>query len=538
MHWIEDSSRENVAAGRALALQADAIGDAPFLASGDRRYSYGEANETVNRYANSLRALGVEAGDPVAMLMDNSLEFVFTALGTNKLGAMWVPTNTSYRGEWLARTFVDGGAKVLVVDESLLDRATDNGLARRFERVVVNGDPAAIADEAVRQRAVALADFAEGAGTEVTSSADAATISSVMWTSGTTGRSKGVMQPYGAWYAAARIFASARDLAPGDVLYCCVPLFNSGGWSLNVFQALYSGLSIAIDREFSVSRFWDRVRRYGATQLLTLGSMHMYLWQREERDDDADNPARVAGLLPLPAEIREAFQKRFGLERIWRGYGQSEIMPLSVSTPEREGNPAGDGFPRPDVEVALLDERGREVPVGEVGEICVRPRRPDVMFRGYYNNEEGTAKAWRDGWYHSNDLGRFDEAGELYFVDRASDYMRHKGRNIPSLELEELIGRHPAVYEVAAHGVPSQDLAEEDEVKICVILREGYELEPEELIRFINERAPYFMVPRYVEFVTELPHTPTGRVQKFKLRERGVTPDTWDREAAGLVLER
>lgn len=538
MHWIDDSKSENVAAGRALALQADAVSDAPFLACDDRRYSYAEVNDTVNRYANSLRALGVGPGDPVSMLMDNSLEFVFSALAVNKLGAMWVPSNTSYRGEWLSRTFEDGGAKVLLVDESLLGRATEDGLARRFERVVVNGDVEAVPDEVLRPRSISMSELAAGSGKEPNTSADATTISSVMWTSGTTGRSKGVMQPFGAWYAAARIFTRARDVRSDDVFYCCVPLFNSGGWSLNVFQAMYTGLPIAIDKEFSVSGFWDRVRRYGATQLLTLGSMHMFLWQQDERDDDADNPARVAGLLPLPADVSEPFRKRFGLERIWRGYGQSEIMPVCVSDPDRQGDLAGEGFPRDDIDVTLRDDKDQAVAVGEVGEICVRPRQPNIMFRGYHRNEAGTAKAWRDGWYHTSDLGRFNENGELFFVDRAGDYMRYKGRNIPSLELEELIGRHPAVAEVAAHGVQSADHDREDEVKICVIVRDGHQVSPEELLRFVNDRAPYFMVPRYVEFVTELPHTPTGRVQKFQLRERGLTPQTWDREAAGLTLER
>jgi crotonobetaine/carnitine-CoA ligase len=190
------------------------------------------------------------------------------------------------------------------------------------------------------------------------------------------------------------------------------------------------------------------------------------------------------------------------------------------------------------LEVKLLDDGDREVPPGEVGEFCVRPTEPHVIFNGYFNAPEATLRAFRNLWYHTGDLGRRDEDGDWFFVDRKADFIRYKGRNVSSFEIEAAVAAHPAVAECAAHGVRSAELEHEAEIKVCVVRRPGAAVSPEELARFVNENAPYFFVPRYIEFLDELPHTPTGRVQKFRLRERGVTPATWDREQAGFRVVR
>ncbi|HVW30906.1 MAG TPA: AMP-binding protein, partial [Acidimicrobiia bacterium] len=253
---------------------------------------------------------------------------------------------------------------------------------------------------------------------------------------------------------------------------------------------------------------------------------------------DADNPVRVAGFVPLPAELNDPMKERFGLEFIWQGFGQSEVMPMAITSRAGTWSPGSCGPPRPDLDVRILDEAGAEVPTGEVGEICIRPRRPGVMFSGYYGRPDDTLAAFADLWYHSGDLGRRNAGGELFFVDRAADYMRHKGRNVSSFEVERVFLAHPAVAEAAAHGVPAEELASEDEIKVCVVVRPGETVTEAELARFVNDRAPYYFVPRYIELVGELPHTPTERVQKFLLRQRGITAGTWDRHAAGFTVTR
>jgi crotonobetaine/carnitine-CoA ligase len=267
--------------------------------------------------------------------------------------------------------------------------------------------------------------------------------------------------------------------------------------------------------------------------------MQMFLWNEPPRPDDRDNPARRAYMTPLPSTLVEPFKERFGLEDTLQSSGQSEVMGWSFCDSRKPAwKPGSAGLPREDLEVVLFDEFDQPVPTGTVGEICVRPSVPYSLFAGYYNDPETTLTAFRNLWYHSGDLGRFDEDGELYFVDRKADFMRYKGRNISSMEVESYVIQHPSVREVAAHGVRSEELETEDEVKVCIVLKPGMEATGIEIARFVNERAPYFMVPRYIEFCSELPHTPTGKVQKFLLREKPVSETTWDAKAAGFTPVR
>jgi len=345
------------------------------------------------------------------------------------------------------------------------------------------------------------------------------------------------MQSNSCWLASVEIINRGRDVREGDAFYCCLPMYNSGGWVLNVYAALQSGLPVGIDPAFSVSTFWDRTRHYNATQVVTLGAMHMFLWQLPPSESDADNPVRSAIFAPLPVELVEPMRVRWGIEYIATGIGQSEMMPYAIMQRGRSYKPGSCGTAREDLEVRLLDDQDEEVAVGEVGEICIRPRRPNVMFSGYFNQPEATLNAFRNLWYHSGDLGRFDEDGELYFVDRKADFMRYKGRNISSFEVEAVVGKHPQVAAVAALGVPAAEIEHEEEVKVFVVPREGQDLDPETLARFVNENAPYYLVPRFIELVDELPMTPTGKVRKFELRSRG-NDRAWDRDKSGFVLER
>jgi carnitine-CoA ligase len=188
--------------------------------------------------------------------------------------------------------------------------------------------------------------------------------------------------------------------------------------------------------------------------------------------------------------------------------------------------------------VRILDDEDREVPTGAVGEICVRTDEPWMMFSGYYENPEATAEAFRNGWYHTGDLGRFDEDGELFFADRKADYIRYKGRSIASFEIETVAIAHPAVAEVGAVGIPSKELEHEAEVKLFVGLKEGKRVTGEELARHINDNGPYYLVPRYIEFTDDLPHNENGKLQKYLLRKRGLSENDWDRDQSGFVLQR
>jgi crotonobetaine/carnitine-CoA ligase len=535
MSWLElDDPRERLL-GRALRRQAERRPEAPFLRAGERVFGFGEVNALANACAAGLARLGVGRGDSVALLMESAPECVFVALGANKLGAVWVPTNTDYKGVWLREALEGSRARVLVADAGLLPRVAELG-ALPFEHVVARG---AAAPGLLPAAPVDFGELLAGSSPEPDDAAlHYGDTAAVLWTSGTTGRAKGVMQSHNVWLMAALHGARGAGLREGDVLYSCLPTYQSAAWVANVFRALVTGAPCAMDPRFSATEFWDRCRFYGATMTFTLGAMHIFLWQAPERPDDADNPVRVASAIPMPAVLEEPFKKRFGIEAVLGGYGQSEAMAMFSRGAGRAWKPNCLGAPQPGVQLALLDDEDREVGPGETGELCVRPTEPYAIFNGYFGDAEATLRAFRNLWYHTGDLMRRDDEGDWYFVDRKADFIRYKGRNVSSFSVEAAVAAHPAVAEVAAHGVPAQELESEAELKIAVVRKPGAQVTAEELARFVNDTAPYFFVPRYIEFLEALPHTPTGRVQKYQLRARGVTPETWDAVAAGFRVAR
>jgi crotonobetaine/carnitine-CoA ligase len=536
MNYLDLDDPKSRILGVALRRQAEAIPDDVYILSGDESFSYGRTNQLANSYAAGLAELGVGPGDTVAFLMNGCAEFVFNTFGIMKLGAIWVPTNVDYKGQWLRDSLIDSCARVLIMDAELAPRVAELG-ELPFEHILVrNGDTAKDLPGATRPlEALENLEAGEPNAPEI----DYGDTAAVLWTSGTTGKAKGVMQSHNAWIRGAISGARTTGTREGERMYCCLPMHNSAAWVANVYRALVTGLSFGLDAEFSASRFWDRCRHYGATQTFTLGAMHMFLWNAPRQPNDADNPVRHSSMVPLPDNLIDPIKERFGIATLDQGYGQSEVMGLLHRVDDgRTWKPGCLGEPLPGIEIALLDDDDREVPVGEVGEFCTRPTEPHVIFNGYFNNPEATLRAFSNLWYHTGDLGRLDQDGDYFFVDRKQDFIRYKGRNISSFAVEAAVNAHPAVAQSAAHGVTSAELESEAELKVVVVLKPGEQLAPAELARFVNDNAPYFFVPRYIEVVDQLPQTPTGRVQKFVLRKRGVTPQTWDREAAGFELER
>lgn len=536
MNVLDLSDRRGRVLGRLLAAQAEDQPDAAFMIAGDETYSFGRTNTLADEYAAGLARLGVAKGDTVALLMDGGPEVVLAAFAVNKLGAIWVPTNTDYKGTWLADSLRGSRADVLVADGDLLGRVAEAGAGDGFAHVVTRGAPQAEIPGPAHHDLDELRVPAAGEPDVDIHYGDTA---AVMWTSGTTGRSKGVEQSHNCWVFGAEEGIRNADIRAGDVLYSCMPLYNTGAWVTVVYRSLLQGIPFGLDRHFSAAEFWNRTRHYGATHTITLGAMHIYLWQAPPRPDDADNPVRVASAIPMPENLVEPFKERFGIEQIFQGYGQSEM--LGVLSRVDDGSvvwgPNSSGRPNDSIELALLDDDDNAVATGEVGEMCVRPKEPFGIFNGYFGDPAATLAAFRNLWYHTGDLARCDDKGHYYFVDRKADYIRHKGRSISSFQIEATVNAHPAVLQSAAFGIEAE-LSSEAEIKVDAVLQPGAELTPEDLCRHVNDNAPYFAVPRYVEFVDELPLTPNGRVRKFELRARGVTDATWDRNDSDFVVER
>jgi crotonobetaine/carnitine-CoA ligase len=357
----------------------------------------------------------------------------------------------------------------------------------------------------------------------------------VLYTSGTTGPSKGVVVTQHYLVTGARIVADAYALTPSDVTYGAVPLFHFSGMLGSVLAAVVAGSSAVIDRRFSVTATWDRVRRYGATGVIAVGSMILMLWALPESPEDAAMSLRFLAGAPIPAELHRRIEARYGC-RIVTMYGMTEAFPLAVCGVADDGVPGAAGRTSPLFDVRVFDDDDAEVPRGDVGEIVCRPRAPHVMFEGYFGNPAATVAQWRNGWFHTGDFGRIDSDDNLFFVDRKKDAMRRRGENISSFEVEQSVLRHPAVADVAAHAVPSE--VGEDDVKICVVVKPGQAVSHEDLLRHCLDRMPHFAVPRYIEVVADLPRNAVGRVLKYALRERGVTPGTWDREQSSMASRR
>jgi crotonobetaine/carnitine-CoA ligase len=357
---------------------------------------------------------------------------------------------------------------------------------------------------------------------------------SIIYTSGTTGLPKGALGPHNFWIVCAEKMLEYRDGGKEDIFYTFMPLYHFNAQCLTTVTTLVAEAQMVLADRFSASRFWDDTRRYGATQFNYLGGVIPILVKQPAKPNDLDNPIRIALGGGCPGAVMEEAEKRFGMKCL-EGYGMTEIgIPIHVRLNDRR--PGSCGKPMDIYEIKLFDDQDNEVPIGEIGEIVFRPREPFVMMLGYYNMPDKTAESLQNLWFHTGDLAKKDADGYFYFVDRKKDALRRRGENISSFEVERAVNSHPNVLESAAVAVPSE--IGEDEVKICVVLKPGAGLSAEELIRHCNDRMPYFAVPRYVEFMESLPKTPTDRVEKYKLKQAGITPNTWDVEKAGIQVKR
>ena len=500
-------------------------------------WTWASSFERATRIGAGLRDLGVERGTPAALLLDNSLDFAHAWAGLSLGGMVEVPVNTAYKGRFLTHILNDSGAELLVAEDRYLDRlAAVSAELENLRTVVVRGDAAAASpDLAARFRVLPFGEL-EATAPMAPVPVEPSDLIAYMYTSGTTGPSKGVLVPH----AHAYTYASREDEErprEGDRILVTLPIFHLAGQWYGVYQALIHRARCILEPAFSVSRFWDVVRREGATVTVMLGAMAELLQQAPLRPDDADNPLGLAVMAPLASDV-EGFRRRFGIE-VAAVYGMSEIGAVLSGPPATiVGGEAG--FPRAGYDLRLIgqsaDGGAIDVPPGQIGELWVRPRVPHTVMAGYHGLPGKTAETIVDGWVHTGDAFRADEEGRFYFSDRMKDALRRRGENVSSFEVERVINEHPDIYESAVVAVPAE--LGEDEIKAVLVPRPGAAVDFAELTAFLVERLPYFMVPRYLELAGELPKTPTQKVLKHALRERGVGPGVWDREAAGIVLRR
>ncbi|MPZ81312.1 MAG: AMP-binding protein [Actinophytocola sp.] len=510
---------ESFVLGDVLRARADSHRTEPFLKFRDGELSYGDVHVMANRLAQGLIASGVSKGDHVAVMLPNCPEFVPVIFALARVGAVAVPVNTAHRGELLRHVLYSSDATTLIIDGSYVDRMPPAERLPGLGRTIVRNPDS--------KAAVPLASLLDHGDDEPRAGVVFSDLQAIMYTSGTTGPSKGAMCSHALALTCAYDSLNFLDRW-GRTIYCPLPLFHAAGLWDGMMSALLSGGALAVVDRFSASRFWDDVRYFDAQVAMSVFSMIPILLGREPTDRDRDHPLEMfyMGKSVLDAPLRE----RFGVRSV-ETYTSTEAG-IATGSPYGEWRLGSCGTVHDErFHAAVVDEHDREVEPGEPGELVLRPKQPFVITSGYYGAPEATAETFRNLWFHTGDKVWRDEDGYFYFLDRMKDSIRRRGENISAFDLECEVNMHPAILESAAIGVPS-DLEDED-VKLAVVLRPGTSLDPEELVEFCTERLPRFMVPRYVEFVDALPRTPTDKVAKYRLRaegDHGITSSTWDRE--------
>lgn len=499
------------------------LGEKPYILHEGKKISFADYNAWTCRATNGLKLQGAKPGDGVAILMGNCPEYLYLFYGMPRGGFYTVPINVSLKGDGLGYILTHSDVKFLVVDDVLYEKVEALGnLINSINKIFVRRTTS----RPLPVGTMDLDELLDASPEKPDHTMDPDAISHLMYTSGTTGFPKGVVNRSGSGRIDKFIALAELIYRPDDVLYTALPLFHANALSLTAGFAMARGVPLALEKRFSASGFWDSVRRYNGTTFNALGAMVPILMKQPEKPNDSDNPVRLVVTSACPATLWKSFEKRFDV-KIWEVFGAVDGGgALTFNFGDAPVGSVGkmvSGHPW-----KLVDDKGREVLQGEIGELITQVKDVSSGSVEYYKNPEASHKKVRDGWVYHGDLFYADQDGNLFFVDRKTDCMRRRGENISSFEVENIIEKHPHIAACASFGVPSE--LGEDEVMVWVKPIEGVDLNLEDLMRHCVDNMAYFMVPRYVDIVDDIPRTGTLRVQKARMKKQGVTDRTWDRE--------
>jgi carnitine-CoA ligase len=514
-----------------LQQQSETYKDKPFICFEDQTISYRDFDAMANRFANSFRKLGISKGDMVAVMLPNTPDFLYCWMGANRIGAIEVPINTSFKEKELEYVLEHSEAACLIIDEQYY--AIFDGLDRsqfpRLKTVIFQGSTPAPSGT------IELKDLSTGSAerpsVEIADSDPAVCI----YTSGTTDRPKGVLNSHAGWVLTGQAYAYTVSITDADRVMTPNPLFHANAQVYSTMGALAAGATLVILDRFSASKLLNRARHYKATVVVLVQAVMPWLWAQPAKEDDGDNPIRTIVAGNMPAAIYRDFEKRFNV-KFQTIYSLTEatfsIMGPREGTQERK--PGGIGVPmeHPDPaivnEVRIVDDGLREVPRGKHGEMIIR--NPAIMLE-YFKNNKATEEAKRDGWIHTGDIGYQDDDGYFFFVGRKKEVIRRRGELISPGEIEGVLVANPDIEECAVIGIPSGLGTGEEEVKAYIRFAPGKRLSPEDIISWCKTRLAEFKIPRYLEFRDEFPKSAIGRVQKniLKAEKKDLSEGCFDR---------
>ena len=497
--------------------------DAPWVRFGDDVYSWADALAAMEQAATGYLELGVRPGDRVAIMMRNRPEFLWAHFGLGLIGASSVLVNTAQRGRTLEHILADARCTAVVADAAFVDpiEAVRPRIPTLRHLVVADGGKGSwplerLLDQPAGEPDVELDEPVGG-------------LAGIMYTSGTTGPPKGVVTT-GYDLTPMLELLKAFEVQPGETIYTCLPLFHGNALGISTVGSIVLDAQIAYAERFSASRLWDDCRRYGAVEFNTLGGMITMLLKQPPRPDDRENPVRTVVSAACPEATWREFEERFGV-RIVEVFGMVDAPGFLLNDIGKVGSM---GRPIGGVEYRVVDESDQPLGPHQVGELVFR--HPKGQLTEYNSLPDATAQAYRGGWFHSGDLAEHDVEGFFYYRGGKKESMRRRGENVSAWEIESVVIQQPAVLECAAHSVPSE--LGEDEIKLVVVPKPGETIDPVELLDFCVGKMAYYAIPRYVEVLDEIPKTGTQRVEYATLRQRGISPATWDREAAGYEVLR
>jgi crotonobetaine/carnitine-CoA ligase len=508
-----------------LDLRAQQFGDRVMMSIAGTPVTFAQMRDRSCAAANVLVDRGIKRGQTVALFTGTCPEWVYFWLGAARIGAVPAAVNAASKGDFLVHALRLSQAAVAVTDEQRQARLAEvAGEVGTLRSVLVQGD--------------SLTDALNAASTEPPQETAAEPDDiALFFTSGTTGPSKAVATTWQYLFTAAATVASTWELSAGDVLWTAMPLFHLSAAPTVLAPMLVGGTSV-LAAAFHPATVWDEIRACGAIGFAGAGAMVSMLWNLPPDPRDAEIGLRFISAAPIAADMYRAIEERYRC-RIVTMYGMTEAFPIAYKAVSDDGKPGTAGHVNPDFEVRIVDLLDEPVPQGMVGEIACRARKPHAMSEGYVASASGGPPLQVEAhaeWFRTGDLGFLDADNNLTYVDRAKDSLRRRGENVSSVEVEQTVMRHPAVLEAAAVGVPSE--LGEDDILVVVTLQPDATVDYAELLDFCSARMPYFCVPRYLEVLDEIPKNVIGRVRKDVLRERGLGPGAWDREAHGYVLSR